>query len=71
MRSSSFKNFSFNNESLKNNGCIMGVFRGCQVSGTLALFILEARGKGFPFPCPPTLSPKKERLIAGYFIFLY
>ena len=49
----------------------MGVFRGCQVSGTLALFILEARGKGFPFPCPPTLSPKKERLIAGYSTFPY
>ena len=49
----------------------MGVFRGCQVSGTLALFVLEARGKRFLFPCPPTLSPKKERLIAGYSTFPY
>ena len=49
----------------------MDVFRRCQVSGTLALFVLEARGKGFPFPCPPTLSPKKELLIAGYFIYYF
>ena len=47
----------------------MGVFRRCQVSGTPTLFVLEARGKGFPFPCPPTLSQKKERLIADCFIF--
>lgn len=60
MRSYRVKSFSFNNESLKNNVCIMGVFRGCKISGTPALFVLETRGKGFPFPCPPTLSRKKN-----------
>ena len=49
----------------------MGVFRGCQVSGTLALFVLEVRGKGFFFPRLPTLSPRKEHLIAGYSTFRY
>lgn len=60
MRSSSVKNFSFDNKSMKNNGCIMGVFRGCQVSGTLALFVLEARGKGFLFPMSADSIPDKS-----------